>query len=106
MMRGYGYYGPMAGGGHFLGGFLAFLFGIAVIAGIVLLVVWLVRKSSHQHPQAPVTAAPQPPVMPAPQPPVMPTSGHEEAIAIAKRRFANGEITKDQYEEIVQTLGG
>jgi uncharacterized membrane protein len=36
----------------------------------------------------------------------MPTSGHEEAIAIAKRRFANGEITKDQYEEIVQTLGG
>ena len=97
MMR--GYYGPMMGGGHFLGGFIALLFGVAVIVGIVLLVVWLVRRSSHQqYPQVPVGAAPQPPVMPA--------RGQDEPLAIARRRYATGEINKEQYEEIVRTLGG
>jgi len=50
------------------------------------------RSSGHGHP-----AAPGGPV-------AMP--GHDEAIAIAKRRLAGGEITKDQYDEIMRALNG
>jgi len=81
---GYGGYGNTMMGG---GGWLFALFGLLVLAGIVLLVVWAVRTmgGSAQH------HAPQPPV--------------DDACAIAKVRYAKGEITKDQYEEICKTLG-
>jgi putative membrane protein len=81
---GYGGYGNMMGG---WGGWLFGLFGLLVLAGIVLLVVWAVRAmsgSGQHHPAAP---------------PV------DDACTIAKVRFAKGEITKDQYEEICRTLG-
>lgn len=32
--------------------------------------------------------------------------GHDEAVAIAKRRLASGEITKDQFDEIMRALNG
>ena len=91
MMGRYG--GPgygMTGGG----GWLMFLFGLLVLAGLVLLVVWAVRAlSGHEK-----TGAGAPPAPPA--------GSHDEAIAIAKRRLANGEITPEQYQEIVKTLTG
>src|SRR5512137_2644535 len=93
MGRGYGYgYGNMMGGYGWFGGFLMLLFGALVIVGIVLLVVWAVRASSH-HPQA---GASGPPPGPA---------GHDEAVAIAKRRLASGEITAAEYDEIMRALG-
>ena len=103
MMRGYyggngGYgYGNMMGGG---GGILMFFFGLLVLVGIVLLVMWAMRAARGGHgpmmmhgghvsgPAAPQGAA-----------------GHHEAIAIAKRRLASGEITPEQYQEIIKTLG-
>ena len=91
MMYGYGQnlgYGNMLGGG-WLGLLLMFLFGALCIAGIVLLVIWFVRSSGGH-------AGATPPTGPA---------GHDEAIAIAKRRLASGEITKEQYEEIMRALG-
>jgi uncharacterized membrane protein len=30
---------------------------------------------------------------------------HDEAVAIARKRFASGEITKEQFDEIVKALG-
>lgn len=80
---GYGTYGNMMGG---FGGWLFALFGLVMLAGIVLLVVWAVRSmggSGRQHPTAP----------PA-----------DEACTIAKVRYAKGEITKEQYEEICKAL--
>ena len=94
MMRGYGYgYNNMMGGAGWFGGLLMLLFGALVIAGIVLLVIWAVRASGGHG------AASTPPQSPG-------AAGHDEAVAIAKRRLASGEITKDQYDEIMRALGG
>lgn len=41
----------------------------------------------------------------APSQPTPPAS-HDEAMAIARRRLASGEITVEQFEEIRRTLGG
>jgi uncharacterized membrane protein len=90
--RGYGY-GSMMDGGWFVGLMMLFFFTV-VIAGIVLLVIWAVRASSGGHAAA-GGAAQHPGV-----------AGHHEAVAIAKKRLASGEITKEQYDEIMRTLGG
>ncbi|MDZ4063287.1 MAG: SHOCT domain-containing protein [Coriobacteriia bacterium] len=94
MMGGYGQwpgYNMMNSG--WFGGVLMLLFGALVLAGIVLLVIWAV-KASGGHGAAGGFAPPPGAV------------GHDEAVAIAKRRFANGEITKEQYEELMTALGG
>ena len=83
MMGGYGWFGVL----------LELLFGALIIAGIVLLVLWAVRASGSHGTSG---GASQPPG----------AAGHDEAVAVAKRRFASGEITKEQYDEIIRTLGG
>jgi putative membrane protein len=81
---------------------LAMLFlGLLVIAGIALLVIWAVRSLSGGH--APMTGQQPGATMPPGTAPR--ADGHHEAIAIAKRRLASGEITKEQYDEIIKTLG-
>lgn len=110
MMRGYGYgYGPMMGGGGDLWflGFLFLLFGVLVVALIVFLILWAVQTSKTRH--HPVQG-PNPAAMPMSAPPQAPMAppagapGHDEAVAIAKKRFASGEITKAEYDEIIATL--
>jgi putative membrane protein len=83
-------YGVMGGG--WLGLLMMLFFGALVVAGIVLVAVWAVRSSGHGHAGG---AAQHPGAV-----------GHDEAVSIAKRRFANGEITKDQYDEIMRSLAG
>ncbi|HZL06498.1 MAG TPA: hypothetical protein VFE45_13990 [Coriobacteriia bacterium] len=90
MTGGYGYGYDMMNGG-WLGPLLMFLFGLLVLAGIVLLVIWAVRSSSA--PGHSASGAP-----PA-------TIGHDEAVAIAKKRLASGEITREQYDELMRALG-
>ena len=108
MMRGFGPYGygHMAGGGLFGGIFMLF-FGLLILAGIVLLIVWAIRALSggHQPSAQHQQAAMQQPLMEPPAAPVR-ADGHDEAVAIAKRRLAGGEITPEQYAEIMRTLGG
>jgi putative membrane protein len=98
MMGGYGrgYYGGANGmmGGGWLGDILFFAFGLLILAGIVLLVVWAMRTMSGGHSQAGPGA-----------PPTQMPSQQDEACAIARKRFASGEITKEQYEEICKSLG-
>lgn len=97
---GYGYgggYGNMMGGGWF-GLFLMVFVGAVIVGLLILLVMRMMRSSGHGYghpmvhggtPAAPVSAP-----------------GHDEAVAIAKRRFASGEITKEQYDEIMGSLKG
>ncbi len=91
MMGGPGYGYGMSGGG-WLGGLLMWGFGLLVLIGLVLLVIWAIRASSgHGHAVGgPGASAPV---------------GHDEAVVIAKRRLANGEITAEQYTEIMRALG-
>lgn len=90
---GYGYgYGNMMGGYGF-GGLLMLLFGVLVITTIVLLVSWTVR-ASHGHGQGGQTASAQP----------YGAAAHDEAVVIARRRLASGEITSEQYGELMRTL--
>jgi putative membrane protein len=91
MMYGQGYsgYGVMGG---WLEPLVMLVFGVVLLAAVVMLVVWAVRGSSGRD----RPAAPGPP--PA-------SAGHEEALGIAKKRLASGEITTEQYEEIVRALG-
>ncbi|HEY5432036.1 MAG TPA: hypothetical protein VIL06_01335 [Coriobacteriia bacterium] len=85
MYRGFGY-------GYGGGGLGMLLFGVLVFIAVVLLVVWAVRTASGHH-----TAGGTVPPSQA--------TGHDEAVAIAKRRLASGEITAEQYGEIIRTLG-
>ena len=85
-----GGYGMMGGG---FGGLLFLVFGVLIIAGIVLLVMWAIRMSGGGHGMGGMAHPPG-------------AAGHHEAVAIAKRRFASGEINKEQYDEIMRSLGG
>ena len=100
MMR--GYYGPMMGGYDFgIGWLLMGLFWLLVVVGIVVLIVWLARGGSHS-PGHQMTGMHQAPG--APMPP--PMHGTDEAMQIARKRLASGEITAEQFEELRKTLGG
>lgn len=91
--RGYGGGYNSVAGGNWFGGALFLLFGLLICVGIVMLIVWAVRASGGHG----TSAAIQPPAG---------AVGHDEAVAIAKRRLASGEIDKAQYEELMRTLGG
>ena len=96
-----GYYGPMMGGyGYGFGGILMGLFWLLILVGVVLLVVWLARGGTHPsaHPGTH-------PSMPGPMAPPTPPA-HDEAMQIARKRLASGEITQEQFEELRKSLGG
>lgn len=90
--RGYsGGWSNMMGGGWF-GDLLVLLFGALILAGIVLLVIWAVRSSSGREADKHRSSA-------------MSSTAHDEAIAVARGRLASGEITQEQYSEIMNALG-
>ncbi len=91
MMRGLDYgYGMM--GGSWVGGLALFLFGLVVLVGIVLIVVWAIRTASGHGQTGAGPASPG-------------AAAHDEAMAVARRRFASGEITKEQFDQIMSGLG-
>ncbi|MBN2464686.1 SHOCT domain-containing protein [candidate division WOR-3 bacterium] len=60
------------------------IFWLLLIGGIVVLVVWAVRTSSGRGAGV---------------------SGHEpDALEIARRRYARGDISKEQFEQLKQDL--
>jgi len=95
MMRGYGYdgYGPMMGGGTWVGDIVMLVLWLALIVGFVVLVVWAVRTIAASMRGESHTAPP------TPQEPLI-----DGACDIARKRYASGEITKEQYEEICGVL--
>lgn len=91
--RGFGLGYDMMGAG-WLGGLVMLFFGLLVLAGLVLLVVWAVRAAAGGH--APGGGQPGGPV----------NGGRDEAVAIARKRLASGEITAEQFDDIMRALGG
>ena len=82
------------GGGWLLGGLLMLLFWVAVI-GLIVWAVWAVSR--RQPGRVDYSTASQPPAARAQQ--------SDRALEITKERYARGEISREQYDEIRQTLG-
>lgn len=68
---------------------LLILFGLLVVAGLVMLVVWLVRTVGSSESRAGGGA---------------PSASEDSATRIARERFARGEISKEEHEAIVHSL--
>ncbi len=90
MMMGWGMMGPgIAGCCGFgfspWGWIVMLLFWALIVGGIALLVIWLFRETA---PGAPAPAAPS------------------RALDILKERYARGEITREQYEEMKREIEG
>ncbi len=82
-MMGYGY-----GGFGWIGMILGLVITIAVIVGVILLVVWAVRRMNGN----------------SAQPGAMNLPG-SSAKEIAQARYAKGEITSEQYHQILSDIG-
>ena len=72
---------PMMGFGGF-GMIFGFIFFVAIVIGVILLIVWLVRRSGYN-----ITDK---------------TGIH--SLEILKERYAKGELTKEQYENMKKEL--
>lgn len=83
MMGHFGY-----GGMGWIWMILGLVFTIAVVIGLVLLVVWAVRRMSGNSPQ-----------------PGSPMQAGQSAKEIAQARYAKGEISRDEYQQILTDLG-
>lgn len=68
-----------SGGGGAWWGLFSFVFMALVIGGTTLLVIWGVRQTG-------------------------PSSGGDMPLDILKRRYARGEIARDQYEQMRRDL--
>lgn len=88
MMRGFGFMG-------WFGLIAQFLIGLLVLAVLVMLFIMLIRSLSRRYPGA----AHMPPM-----PPVPPAAGVSSAKDIAQARYAKGEITREEYLQIVADL--
>ena len=76
------YWGSGMGGlGMIIGG----LFGLAVLVGVIFLVIWAVRKGTGSHGMDSGVPGRTP-------------------LDIAKERYAKGEITKEQFEQIKKDI--
>jgi putative membrane protein len=80
MMRGW----PMIGFGGFggIGMIFGFIFFIAIVIGVILLIVWLVRRSGYSVADKTST----------------------RSLEILKERYAKGELSKEQYENMKKEL--
>jgi putative membrane protein len=76
--------GGLFGGFGFVWMIFIFLFVIAIIAGVIILIAWAVRRSSS---------------MEQPQQKSIST-----AMETLKERYAKGEITKEEFENIKKDL--
>lgn len=75
--------GMMGGGPGMMGG--GFLFMLLLLIGAVILVVWIVKMMSPQQGDTETTS-------------------REDAVEIARKRYAKGEISKEEFEQIKREL--
>jgi len=74
--------GFFGGGLGWIGMIFGLIFFVAIVIGIILLIVWLVRRTGYN-----ITDK---------------TGAH--SLEILKERYAKGELTKEQYENMKKEL--
>ena len=72
---------PMMGFGGF-GMIFGFIFFVAIVIGVILLIVWLVRRTDYSITDKTST----------------------RSLEILKERYAKGELSKEQYENMKKEL--
>lgn len=81
----------MMGGGGMMGfggfGLIGLLFNLAIIVGVVVLIVWAVKRFSSG-----TTSWNQ-------------SAGNQSPREILQARYARGEITREQYQQMLSDLG-
>lgn len=81
----------MMGGGGMMGfgsfGLIGLLFNLAIVIGIVVLIIWAVKRFTSG-----TTNWNQP-------------SGNQSPREILQARYARGEITREQYQQMLSDLG-
>ncbi len=65
-------------------GLIGLVFNILIIVGVIVLIVWAIRRFS--------------------EPGVRPTSGGQTPREIVQARYARGEITREQYQQMLDDL--
>jgi len=80
----------MMGGGMTWFFFLMMIFGLLVFVGIILLAVWAITRLTGSERLRPSSTS----------------SAPEDPLAILQRRYARGEITREEYERIRSDLKG
>lgn len=85
MMHGY-WFGPMG----WIGMIIGLVFWVLILGGLIWLVVWAVRRSGSGSAGSHLTST-QPPVLQSPK-------------DIAQMRYARGEITREQYQQLLEDL--
>jgi putative membrane protein len=90
MMPGFGYgcfggYGASGGWGLILNA----AFGILIFAGIVWLTIWAIRRFSARNSDSSN---------------LYPASPASSAKEVAQMRYARGEITRDQYQQLLNDI--
>ncbi|MHB1376661.1 MAG: SHOCT domain-containing protein [Candidatus Humimicrobiaceae bacterium] len=75
-----GFYG---GGLGWIGMIFGFIFFILVVIGIIFLIVWLVKRSNY---------------------PGVENRTESKSLEVLKERYAKGEITKDQFDNMKKDL--
>lgn len=73
------------GGMGLIGGIIGLLFNLAVVVGIVVLVIWAVKRFSSGTTFNPGT-------------------GVQTPREILQARYARGELTREQYQQMLQDL--
>ena len=87
MMGGFGGYGGYGGMG-WIGMILGLIITIAVLIGIVLLIVWAVKRMGGNSTSN-----------------IAPASGTPTAREVAQARYAKGEINREEYQQILSDFG-
>jgi len=77
--------GGFLGSGGFILMIFIFIFTAVIIVGIIILVVWLVKRASY--------------------PGKAPNTKTGNSIEILKERYARGEITKKEFDTIKKDIG-
>ena len=95
MMPGYGWnnYGGFGGIGGFgwIGLIINLVLTIGIIVGLVLLAVWAIRRFTHNQHGALVSSGQNP--------------GMGTAREILQTRYARGEITREEYQQMLTDIG-
>ncbi len=98
-MRGLAFYHGFGGMGG--GGLALLLFGLLKLVFVVAIVVLIVVMVRRMHRRGMVMHGMHHDMMPGAAPSA---PAEDEAVGIARKRFATGEITKEQFDEIMKSL--